>query len=356
MSNLSILVVSKSAPLLSELLRTIPGSLEGFGGDVEVLCSWNGSPEDEKKVEVPGGIELYFSQREPYHFAKNCNQLARQACGDLLLFINDDVSLNIGAIQAAIHTLETRDQCGIVGAKLINKNGHVGHAGILFDQTHKPFHRYLNCPADHPLTERTERVPATTGAFLVTRAQDYARCPMNETYINNGEDVELCLCFSMRLGLHTYICHAAKGFHPERSTRSNDNVDAGFGNDNSQDLLRTRKIRQQYLETLNREELAHELNLASRESSWCHQQISSLETYQQEILIEAERIKSQALKQEAQKEEKISASNLQLLAELALEEARQSANKEISQGFLHSERARQRTQTWKETFRSSRGT
>ena len=352
MSNLSILVVSKTAQLLSELLRSIPNALQGFSGDVEVLCSWNGSAEEEQSVAIPAGIEFYFSQRTPYHFASNCNQLAQQACGDLLLFINDDLTLDPGSIHAAIETLELSNQCGIVGAKLINKAGKVGHAGILFDHTHKPFHRYLDSPVDHPLTERTERVPAATGAFLLTRARDYARCPMNETYINNGEDVELCLAYKTMLGLHTYVCHRTTGKHPERSTRGKQNTDTGFGNDNSADLARMRKFRQQFLANLSREDIAQELDLANRESSWRDQKIATLAADLQREQIRNDEALSKDVLAHANSEQLISLQRTH--SEQALDKARRDAELEISQSEQIAERARQRALAWKQTFRSNR--
>lgn len=352
MGNLSILVVSKTAQFLSQLLDTIPNALRGYQGDVEVLCSWNGSAEEEKKVCVPNGVELYFSQRVPYHFASNCNQLAQRACGELLLFINDDLTLDAGSITSAIETLATEDQCGLVGAKLRCQNGSNGHFGILFDHTHKPFHRYLHCPSDHPLTERTERVPASTAAFLLTRASDYARCPMNEAYINNGEDVELCLAYKMNLGLYTVVCHRTTGHHPERSTRGQQHGDAGFGNDNSEDLARMRKFRQQVFMTLSREDLAQELDLANRESHWCHQRISNLEEAQnhQALLRESEVVEA------ATKAELVaSAEKRKQFSVEALDQARRAADLEIAAASKLAEQAQQRSMAWKQTFRSNRG-
>lgn len=287
MGNLSILVISKTARLLSELLQSIPKAVEGFKGDTEVLCSWNGSSDEENKVVAPSEVKLYFSQRKPYHFASNCNQLAKQACGDLLLFINDDITLLPGSISEAVNSLEANENCGIIGAKLINAMGSIGHAGILFDHDYKPFHRYLDCPVDHPIAERTEKVPAVTGAFMLTRARDYEKCPMNESYISNGEDIELCLAFKLNLDLDTYYCHRAVGIHPERSTRGTKNLDTGFGNDNSEDLAKIRKVRKHYLASLSIFDATHEFSLSNKEVTWCHHKINELKDENAKLSIEA---------------------------------------------------------------------
>jgi len=345
--NLSILVVSKTAQLLSRLLSSIPDALQGYEGDFEVLCSWNGTAEEERQVISAQGVELYFSQRTPYHFARNCNQLAQQACGDLLLFINDDLILDPGSITAAVQTLQQQNQCGIVGAKLTNQSGTVGHAGILFDHNHKPFHRYLDSPINHPLTLRTERVPAATGAFLLTRGSDYSKCPMNEAYINNGEDVELCLAYKMKLGLNTFVCHRATGQHPERSTRDNQLADTGFGNDSSEDLARMRKVRQQFLQMLKRQDLEEELDLACRETSWLQQRISDLETVHQD-----DRNQQANLALEIAAKAELQAAERQQTDE-ALDQARRTAELELSEAHRVAEQARQRSIAWKQAFRSN---
>ncbi|MBM5793378.1 MAG: hypothetical protein FJ057_05475 [Cyanobacteria bacterium K_DeepCast_0m_m1_088] len=346
MGNLSILVISKTAQLLTQLLGSIPSALRGFEGNVEVLCSWNGSPEEEQKVLCPDNIELYFSQRTPYHFATNCNQLSRQACGDMLLFVNDDLILDPGSITAAVETLAHNNQCGIVGAKLSNAAGLVGHAGILFDHAYKPFHRYRDCPLDHQLTERTETVPAVTGAFLLTRANDYANCMMNETYINNGEDIELCLAYKLQLGLNTIFCHRASGHHPERRTRGSQMQDAGFGNDNSEDLARMRRFRQQFVSALSSEDRGHELDLAGREIDWCHQRIQQFErakalAKETEALAEALAKETEALA--AAEELKSGVEARKKAAENNWDQAKRYAEMEINEARLLSAKARQQS-------------
>lgn len=252
------------------MLSSIRLGLGRYSGDVEVLCSWNGTPEEERSVTVPEGIELYFAERAPYHFASNINRLSERACGELLLLVNDDLVFGPNSIEVAVRSLNEWHGVGIVGAKLINSSGSIGHAGILFDHGHKPFHRYLGAAPNHLLVERTELVPATTGAFMLTRASSFSRCPMNEEYANNGEDIEICLTYKRTLGLNTLYCHEACCTHPERSTRGHEVVDQGFGNDDSEDLSRIRKSRLDYLRSLTIEEVQWELCLASREISYWH--------------------------------------------------------------------------------------
>ena len=83
---LSILVVSRTADRLSAMLESIAQATELPNGEVEILCSWNGTNESEQKIINRSGYEFLIAQRDAYHFAGNMNQLAKHANGDVLAF------------------------------------------------------------------------------------------------------------------------------------------------------------------------------------------------------------------------------------------------------------------------------
>ena len=61
--------------------------------EVEILCSWNGTQASEANIVNCSGYEFLVAQRNPYHFASNMNQLAKNASGDVLAIVNDDLIL-----------------------------------------------------------------------------------------------------------------------------------------------------------------------------------------------------------------------------------------------------------------------
>ena len=81
---LSILVVSRTANLLNTMLSSLKTALHLPKREVEILCSWNGSAEEETRIENESGYEFTIAKRIPYHFASNINQLAQLANGDVL--------------------------------------------------------------------------------------------------------------------------------------------------------------------------------------------------------------------------------------------------------------------------------
>ena len=99
---LSILVVSRTAALLSSMLDSLKDALHLPGEEVEVLCSWNGDAAEEAWIDNTSSYEFLVANRTPYHFASNMNALAEKANGDVLLLINDDVLLDAHSVDAGL--------------------------------------------------------------------------------------------------------------------------------------------------------------------------------------------------------------------------------------------------------------
>ena len=73
--------------------------------EVEILCSWNGTQASEANILNRSGYEFLIAQRDPYHFASNMNRLAQNANGDVLAFVNDDLILDKGSLDAGLSCL-----------------------------------------------------------------------------------------------------------------------------------------------------------------------------------------------------------------------------------------------------------
>lgn len=254
---LSILVVSRTAELLNRMLSSLAGAsqLEGIG--VEILCSWNGGPEESNKIENRSGYEFLIAQTDPYHFASNMNGLAEKANGELLLIINDDVILDSGSIDHAIQCLESSVTIGLVGARLRDGEGLLTHAGILFDSRHSPYHQLdRKVAAEHHLVLGDSRpVPAVTGALMLMRRNHFKTIRFGTDYRVCGEDVGLCLDLRQKLGLEVWYCPDFSGRHDSESTRSNTPGQEG----NTEDLSKMRQLHREFLEVAEQSQLRQEL-------------------------------------------------------------------------------------------------
>lgn len=234
---LAILVVSRTASLLNTFLASLNQACSLNPLEAEILCSWNGSSEEEKKISNTSRYDFHIAQRTPYHFASNINSLVRLSSADLLMVANDDLILDPGCVDAGIATLESRPEIGLVGAMLRNKAGEICHLGINFDLRGSAYHILDKLmPANQPELKRTGPVVAVTGALQWIRRSDALATPLNESYRVCGEDVEICLDLQQQLGKQVWLCAEAEAIHEAESTRAQQPDQAAA----SEDLLRLR--------------------------------------------------------------------------------------------------------------------
>ncbi|MEI6032589.1 MAG: glycosyltransferase [Synechococcaceae cyanobacterium ELA739] len=226
MASVSCLVISRSPGLLNQLLLSLVSARRYWGPEDEVLCSWNGSEADEEAVAAPtGGPDFRIANRAAYHFATNMNQLASQAIGDVLILLNDDLVLDADSLDQALQILDSQRGVGLVGGRLRQPDGRLGHAGILFSERNLPYNRLRPERLGHLLSpDRLEILtsgvmPAVTGALMVIRRHDFLAVRFREDFRVCGEDVALCLDLRRQLALATYYAADVTAVHAEKSTR-----------------------------------------------------------------------------------------------------------------------------------------
>lgn len=218
---LSILVVSRTVELLNGLLQSLNQACGLPSHEVEILCSWNGSADDERHLRNQSRYDLRICQRDPYHFASNINSLGRQATGAAVLLANDDLVLDPGCVDAGLKLLEADAGIGLVGALLRDEQARLCHLGIHFDSEGSAYH-VLDGQWPHQEATRVASgpVPAVTGALQWIRRSDLQTLNLNEAYAVCGEDVELCLDVQQHLGKQVWLCAEAQAIHQGESTRA----------------------------------------------------------------------------------------------------------------------------------------
>ncbi len=260
---LSILVISRTAGLVNRLCAGLNEASSLPANQAEILCSWNGSEQDEQLLNNTSRFDFHVAQRDPYHFAGNMNSLASKATGDVLMLANDDLLLDPGCVDEGMAVLSRNSKVGLVGARLRDQKGKLTHAGIQFDSKYSSYH-----PLDQ-LIEASDTtlspggpVAAVTGALQWIRRQDFINQPYNTNYQVCGEDVELCLDVQEHLHQQVWLCNTATAIHESETTRSQQ-PDQGM---NSVDLLRLRARTQSFIERATTDQLRVFLKQQQRES------------------------------------------------------------------------------------------
>lgn len=95
----------------------------------EVIVVDDASPDDTlARLEQIGGIRVHARERNG-GFIAACSDGAALACGDCLVFLNNDTVPQPGWLDALLGTFEQHPRTGLVGAKLVYPDGRLQEAG-----------------------------------------------------------------------------------------------------------------------------------------------------------------------------------------------------------------------------------
>ena len=108
------------------------------------------------------------------HFLRGCNQAARAARGEYLLFLNNDACLLPGSLAAAVRTIRSSPDIGTVGAKIVLLDGTLQEAGsIVWGDGSCLGYGRGDSPLAPPYMFQRD-VAYSSGAFLLTRRDLFA--------------------------------------------------------------------------------------------------------------------------------------------------------------------------------------
>lgn len=176
-------MVGYNAP--AALRRTLE-ALKRHARPSQVLVVDNGSTADLGSVWADYDVEV-LRLGETVSYAAALNRGLDAARHDYVLCLHNDVYL-MSDPQPAVEYLAQAPHIGIVGARLLYRDGRVQHAGILLHRHNRfPVHlgRGLYAVVNYPVA-----MPAVSGACWILR-KTALRC--DEAYWYCYEDVDLCL-------------------------------------------------------------------------------------------------------------------------------------------------------------------
>lgn len=227
----SIIVPFKDKP---ELLAKLVESLERHNsyGNYELLLISNNSVRPETHALLDRLVDPRIRKltwNEPFNYSAINNFGVRNAQGELLLFLNNDVeALKAGWLEELIGQAQ-RPGVGAVGPKLIFPDQTLQHAGVILG---------MNGFAGHVFARRADRAEwtafghadwtrnylAVTSACVMMRRDVFESVGgYDESFIVCGSDVELCLRIVAK-GLRVVYTPAAKLLHDESATRRVDAI------------------------------------------------------------------------------------------------------------------------------------
>lgn len=238
----SVIIPSKDHPeLLKNCVEQVVACADGI--PYELIVVDNGSdPENKEEItkileglpkeEIGGPFKTsYCYKEETFNFSLMCNRGAREASGDLLLFLNDDVTLLQKDTLPQMACLAARKMTGAVGIKLLYppenevQRGRIQHAGIT-NLPMGPVHKLQFCKDGeaaywHRNSGRHNLLAVTAACLMVERSKFEEIGGFTEELAVAFNDVDLC--FALHEAGYSNVCDCdLYAYHNESFSRGDD--------------------------------------------------------------------------------------------------------------------------------------
>ncbi|MBR5360933.1 MAG: glycosyltransferase, partial [Lachnospiraceae bacterium] len=240
----SILVPSKDNPeVLKQMLESVIARTKDkndfiTGATYELVVLDNGStPENKIRIEqifeeiksktnecFKGARYLYSPQE--FNFSKICNELANEAKGRYLLFMNDDIEVRDSEWLLKMLVYALRTHVGAVGAKLYYPKSkviqHCGITNLRLGPVHKLQYKEDNRVYYDHASDVDRNVIAVTGACLLVRKEVFDEIGgFDESLAVAFNDVDLCFTLYEK-GYYNVVVNTTHLWHYESLSRGDD--------------------------------------------------------------------------------------------------------------------------------------
>ena len=209
-----ITAVYNCLELTRSFLRSFGQTVGLAPGSFEILLIDDCSSEPiETLVDAFPELPIRYLQNvENQGFGESNNRGAREAQGDVLILLNNDLTLLPGWLEPMLRALESDNKTGAVGNIQINpRNKLMDHAGVAFDLEGLPFHARKN--RRRKKGAQTYEWPAVTAACMAIRRSVFLeQRGFSNAYRNGAEDIDLCLSLK-KAGYHNVVCNDSVIYH-----------------------------------------------------------------------------------------------------------------------------------------------
>ncbi len=199
----SVVIPSRNAlQLISKLLKGLTEMTDYPSLEIIVIDNGSKDPDVLALYETYGKGKIRFTasvEEEAFNFSRSVNRGIKQAAGDLILLLNNDIEiLNRNWLKEMVSCLDY-PETGIVGAKLLYPDGTLQHAGVIAGLGGLAGHWFIGYGENFGgpmgrLRVRQSLSVVTAACMLVTRSCLERVGPFDETVFGIAyNDVDYCL-------------------------------------------------------------------------------------------------------------------------------------------------------------------
>jgi GT2 family glycosyltransferase len=222
--------------------------------DTEVVVIDNASTDETARLLAQfRGLVNVVHNAENRGFVDACNQGAKIARGEHLVFLNNDTVVLPGWLAALRETVEGDPSAGAVGSMLLYEDGRVQEAGAGVWRNGAAFHYGWGGSADDRRYNFAREVDYCSGASLLVRRELFERLGGFDRRYAPAYYEDVDICFGVRsLGYKVVYQPMSRVIHHEGATAGRDPASSGF---KRYQLINREKFVEKWREVLEREHL-----------------------------------------------------------------------------------------------------
>ena len=189
----------------------------------EVILVDDASTDKTQRIEsFTDGLHI-LRLAQSRGFVEACNAGAGVARGDNILFLNNDVTVTPGWLDALLSVVRSRPDAGAVGAKLLFPNGKLQEAGGIVWRDGSAWNYGRFDDPDRPEYNYVREVDYCSGAALLVRRHAFEEVGGFDRAYSPGYWEDTDLCFALRnAGYSIWYQPAAVIFHYEGASSGTD--------------------------------------------------------------------------------------------------------------------------------------
>ena len=193
------------------------------GAPVEIVVVDDGS-SDATADALPRVEGLHYHRRpENGGFIAACNDGARLARGEHLVFVNNDTVPQPGWLDSLLRTFDEHPGTGLAGAQLLYPDGRLQESGGRVLQDGRAESRGRFADPDHPLLRFAREVDYCSGAALAVPRALFAELGGFDPHFAPGYYEDTDLAFRVRAAGHRVLCQPdARVVHVEGASAGTD--------------------------------------------------------------------------------------------------------------------------------------
>ncbi len=151
-------------------LTALDSLRRNFPGSIELILADSGSTDDSRHIErfVSGAKIVRFNHNAG--FVEACNAALPHVTAPVTLYMNNDILLEYGAIEAALARLAGDEKIGAVGGKIIRTNGALQEAGCIIWRDGGTEGYFRDGDPNAPEVNFVRAVDFCSGVFLAVRS------------------------------------------------------------------------------------------------------------------------------------------------------------------------------------------